>query len=61
METWEQILVGLFAIFILVFLLPGVRATLEKSKQAEKDWPGLLIPMAFVIGLVIFVIFILRS
>jgi len=61
METWEQILIGLFAIFILVFLMPGVKATLERSKQAEKDWPGLLIPMAFVIGLVILVIFILRS
>ena len=61
METWEQILVGLFAILILVFVMPGVKATLEKSKQAEKDWPGLLIPMAFVIGLIIFVIFMLRS
>ena len=61
METWEQILIGVFAILILVFFLPGVKATLERSKQAEKDWPGLLIPMAFVIGLVIVVIFMLRS
>ncbi len=60
METWEQLLVGLIAILVLVFFLPGVKATLERSKQAEKDWPGLLIPMAFVVGLIIFVIMLLR-
>ena len=59
METWEQVLVGAFAILILVFVFPGIKATLEKSRQAEKDWPGLLIPMAFVIGLIIFVIMLL--
>ncbi len=60
MQMWEQILVGLVAILVLVFFLPGVKATLERSKQAEKDWPGLLIPMAFVVGLIIFVIMLLR-
>ena len=60
MQMWEQILVGLVAILVLVFFLPGVKATLERSKQAEKDWPGLLIPMALVVGLIIFVIMLLR-
>jgi hypothetical protein len=23
---------------------PGIKATLERSKQAEKDWPAALIP-----------------
>ena len=60
MQLWEQIAVGAIAILILVWVLPGVKTTLERSKQAEKDWPGLLIPMAFVVGLIIFVITLLR-
>ncbi len=60
MQTWEQIAVGAIAILILVWFLPGVKATLERSKQAEKDWPGLLIPMAFVVGLIVFVIMLLN-
>ena len=54
METWEQILLGVFALLLVLWFFPGIKPMLEKSKQAPKDWPGLLIPIALVVVLVIF-------
>ena len=59
MQGWEQILLGVVAIVLLVWFVPGVKAKLEQSNQAEKDWPGLLIPIAAAIGLVVFVMILL--
>ena len=57
METWEQILLGVFALLlVLLWFFPGIKPMLEKSKQAPKDWPGLLIPIALVVVLVIFLV-----
>jgi len=60
MQTWEQIAAAAIAVLVLFFFSRGLKGTMERSKQAEKDWPGLLIPMAFVVGLIIFVIMLLR-
>ena len=54
METWEQILLGVFALIVLLWFFPGIKPMLEKSKAAPKDWPGLLIPVGLVVLLVIF-------
>ncbi len=54
METWEQVLLGVFALVVLLWFFPGIKPMLEKSQEAPKDWPGLLIPIGLVVALVIF-------
>ena len=34
MQGWEQILLGVVAIVLLVWFVPGVKAKLEQSNQA---------------------------
>ena len=56
METWEQVLIGVFALLVLMWFLPGIKPMLERSKEAEKDWAGLLIPVGLVVAFIIFLI-----
>ena len=53
MGTWEQILLGVLALIVLLWFFPGIKPMLEKSKTAPKDWPGLLIPIGLVVLFVI--------
>lgn len=53
METWEQVLVGVLALLVLLWVVPGIKPMLEQSKTAPKDWPGLLVPIALVVALVV--------
>lgn len=55
--TWEKILLGLFAVVLVVWLGPGLKAAFQQSEdQTEKDWKGILIPIALVILFVLFLI-----
>ncbi len=54
MELWEQILIGVLALLVLLWVLPGLKPMLKQSEEADKDWRGLLIPIAAVVALVIF-------
>ena len=56
MALWEQLLLGVGAVVLIFFLWPGIKHTMEQSKQAEKDWPGLLIPLGAVVLFVILLI-----
>lgn len=49
MSTWEMILVGLVAIFVILWFRPGIRGAFQHAKQVEqKDWKGFLLPIAVV-------------
>ena len=62
MVVWEQILLGIGAFLILFFFWPGVKAAMEKSKQAENpDWKGALIPIGVVVLFVILLIMAAKS
>ena len=55
--TWEKILLGAAALLILMWFLPGIKASLEHSRRAErKDWRGFLIPLLLVVLFVLFLI-----
>lgn len=58
MATWEMILLGAVAILVIFWFRPGIKAMLERSQHAEKDWPSVLIPIAMVVLFVIFLIVI---
>lgn len=49
MATWEMLLVGVVLVLVLLWIRPGIKATIQQSRNAERDWPGLLLPLAAVI------------
>jgi hypothetical protein len=62
MSTWEQVLLGAGALIILFLFWPGVKATLERSRQAEeKDWKSVLIPIGAVVLFVIMLIIMAKA
>jgi hypothetical protein len=56
MATWEMVLVGALVVLVLFWISPGIKPMLEQSRQAEKDWAGLLVPIIAVILFVILLI-----
>lgn len=53
---WENVLLGVMVLGLIFWMGPGIKATLERSKEAPKDWAGALLPIA---GVVLFVIFLM--
>ncbi|HCF72308.1 MAG: hypothetical protein CMK60_08485 [Proteobacteria bacterium] len=47
--TWEKLLLGVFALLALLWFLPGVRQMVKQGREAEADWPALIIPIVLVI------------
>ncbi len=58
LATWEMIVVGAIAIGVLIFAFPGLKRMSEEARNAEKDWPGFLLPIGAVILLVIVLILV---
>ena len=57
MSAFEKILVGIIAVLIFLWFRPGIKASLEKSRESEqKDWKGVLVPIAVVVLFVIMLI-----
>jgi hypothetical protein len=52
--TWEIILIGAFAVLLIFLFRPGIKAALERSRNAKKDWPSVLIPLVLVVAFVLF-------
>jgi archaellum biogenesis protein FlaJ (TadC family) len=62
MGIWESIAVSALALLIIYVYRPGLRAALEKSRQAEsQDWRSLLTPLILVILFIVLLIVIARS
>ena len=59
METaawWEILLGGLLAALVILWFRPGLKATMERSRAAKKDWPAALIPLGLVVLFVLLLI-----
>lgn len=59
MELWEQLALGALAILVLFMFGPGIKATIERSKNAEEKHWGTLALLAVV--LVAFVVLLIWS
>lgn len=59
METWEQLLLGVFGLLIVFWFFPGIKATMERSKNAEEKHWGTLLLLA--VALLAFVLFLVSS
>ncbi len=50
MSTWEMLLLGAVVLMVLFWLGPGVKASLEQSRKAEKkDWACCLFPVLHIV------------
>jgi hypothetical protein len=56
LSIWENILLTALAILIIFWFRPGIKASLARSRAAEKDWPALLVPLVAVVLFVVFLI-----
>ncbi|MBK8535624.1 MAG: hypothetical protein IPL59_11090 [Candidatus Competibacteraceae bacterium] len=64
METaawWEILLGGLAALLVILWFQPGIKAAIERSRTAKKDWPAALIPLGLVVLFVLLLIQLVRS
>lgn len=64
METaawWEILLGGLAALLVILWFQPGIKAAIERSRTAKKDWPAALIPLGLVVLFVLLLIQLARS
>ncbi len=61
MELWEQLVLGALAVLVLFLFGPGVKATIERSKNAEeKHWNTLILLAVVLIAFVVFLIWSVR-
>jgi hypothetical protein len=57
MPVWEQALIAVVTVLVVLWLRPGLKAALEQSRQAQhKDWQSLLLPLGLVILFVLLLI-----
>ena len=59
MELWEQLLAGAIGLFVLFMFFPGIKATMERSKNAEEKHWGTLALLAVV--LIAFIMLMISS
>lgn len=56
MSTLESILLGTFALLLVFWWQPGIKAALTRSRQAQADWFSVILPLGLVVMFVIFLI-----
>ena len=62
MALWEQILVGIFALLVLLFFGPGLRRVFKETRSGTfSEWMGVITPLAIVVAFVILLVAIARS
>ena len=57
LATWEKLLIGVIGLLALLWFFPGVKTMIAQSRDAQKDWPAVLLPAVVV---AIFVILLLN-
>jgi len=57
MELWQQLMAVALCVMVLFMVFPGVKQSMEKSKNAEeKHWGTVLLLAAVLIGFVLLLI-----
>ncbi len=61
MELWEQIALGALAVLVLFMFRPGIKATIERSRNAEeKHWGTIALLAVVLIAFVVLMIWSVR-
>ena len=53
LATWGKLLIGVIGLLVLLWLSSGVQIMIGQSRNAQKNWPAVLIPAVVVIIFVI--------
>lgn len=53
MSTLEMVLVGALVLVVVLWVGRGIGPLMRESREAPKDWPGLLLPLGAVILFVV--------
>lgn len=62
MALWEQILVGVLVLLVLLWFRPGIREAMKRSREAEeRDWNAVLLPVGLVVLFVLLLIWSVRG
>ena len=57
MPVWEQVLIAVVTVLVVLWFRPGLKTALEQSRQAQhKDWQSILLPLGLVILFVLLLI-----
>jgi TRAP-type C4-dicarboxylate transport system permease small subunit len=55
-SLWESLLLGVMVLGIIFWMRPGIKLSMQQSKNAKSDWIGLLVPIGFVIIFIVFLV-----
>ncbi len=58
---WEILLGGMVALLVILWFRPGLKAAIERSRTAKKDWPAVLIPLGLVVLFVLLLVQLVRT
>jgi TRAP-type C4-dicarboxylate transport system permease small subunit len=56
MSTFDSIVLSAFALLLVFWWQPGIKAALARSKHTPSDWPSVFLPLACVVMFIIFLI-----
>ncbi len=56
LSLWENLLMGVMVVGVILWMRPGIKSSMQQTRDAKSDWMGVLIPIGFVIMFVIFLI-----
>jgi len=58
---WSAIFLVLGAVALLFLVLPGLKASIERSREVESNWPAVVLPLVALVVFVLFLIWVARS
>jgi len=56
LSLWENLLLGVMVVGIILWMRPGIKASMQQTREAKSDWMGVLLPIGFVVMFVVFLI-----
>jgi TRAP-type C4-dicarboxylate transport system permease small subunit len=56
LSLWENLLLGIMVVGIILWMRPGIKASMTQTREAKSDWMSVLIPIGFVVIFIIFLI-----
>lgn len=55
-SLWENLLLGVMVVGVILWMRPGIKASMQQTREAKPDWMGVLVPIGFVVMFVVFLI-----
>ena len=56
LSTWESVFAAAAMVGVIIWMYPGIKRSMERSKDAPKDWLGAIVPIIAVVAFVMLLI-----